>query len=162
VNDRARPMAKDEVQPLRAGDMLFIDEFEIQVRQAGADVLPESAGNAVNPLDDLLAPRTQDSGRRAPADLLGAAAPPEDVLDLLGGAPPRRAPAPSPYEKPAFAEPSRLDDLLGQNFEPPPVRQTVPSAPKSDGLEDDWFKTSLPKAPTPAPRPARPQPAPAR
>src|SRR5690606_41423847 len=37
VNDRARPLAQDEAQPLRAGDTRFVDESEIQVRSAGAE-----------------------------------------------------------------------------------------------------------------------------
>jgi type VI secretion system protein ImpI len=158
VNDRARPLAKDEAQPLRDGDMLFIDEFEIQVRQASADAVQAPAAPAAGLLDDLMSPTP---AARAPAELAGSAAP-HDVLDLLGGAPARSAPINYSSQAAPASEPSRLDDLLGQNYAPPSVQHapSPPSSSKSAGLDDDWFKTSMPKTPVPAPRPAKPQPAP--
>lgn len=164
VNDRNRPLARDEAQPLRVGDTLFIDEFEIQVKQAGAEGAAAAAPQmpAASLLDDLVAPAPD--ARRAAADLVGSSAASDDVLDLLGGAPAQPRPAaPAP---PPVRDSSRLDDLLGQNYAPPPVQHVPPPAPapspapapKAGGLDDDWFKTSLPKAPQQ--RPARPQPAP--
>ena len=86
VNDRNKPLARDEAQPLRVGDTLFIDEFEIQVKQASAEAAAPPQVPAASLLDDLVAP----APRRGAVDMAGAAAAPDDVLDLLGGPPAQR------------------------------------------------------------------------
>jgi type VI secretion system protein ImpI len=166
INDPDRVLPRNEPYPLKSGDKVFIDEFELAVT-ASAGPPAESAGGAQTTLRSA-SPAAEPMGYAA-----RPAAPPliadpmleaEDLdplrqLNARGAAssPPPRQP------EPAWNHSSSLND----HFAPAP-----PAAPSShaQAIPEDWDKTSFklqPKNPPEAPAahasaPYAGQPSPAR
>ncbi len=148
LNDAGRPLERNRIARLSAGDRIMIDDIEIQVRESDAmwanppSVEVPTAYPAMTP-----AP---------PADLPLSRGGPIDPLELLGvRAPPQRHAAP---RVPEFR--SILDDAM------PPGPAASPVQPSAE-LSDNWFGTAsiprtVPVAPPPPPgRAAPPAAAPA-
>jgi type VI secretion system protein ImpI len=141
INDRIHPLARDDAQPLRDGDRLFIDEIEIAVRFIDSGATPAEPERRAEPgprpearkdwpsvLDDLMAGGPTSS---------------VDPLALIGGG---SVPVPAP-QRPVPRQVAPIDRLVEQ-----------PVLPLSPGgyPEDDPFKTRMPKV-EPVLRP-QPQP----
>ena len=171
----------NQPQPLRNGDRLFIDQYEMIVTTQQGDppglsaasndpfaVLPASAGPSAaskTPQPSSI-PDVWDGG----LGFLETGV--VDPIDALGG---RRAAEPEPLPPVNWQQ----SPELGSHFEPPPVRAPVggspfdlldrgaeppavpPSAP-AGGIPDNWDRTNLNyregAAAKPAPRPGTPAP----
>lgn len=157
-------------RPLRSGDRLFIDQYEIRV----STVEGEAAPAAGPPIDDPFgivdaAPPSPGSFNVTPPAAVAAARPaalvPDswessgpgsdsisdtaelDPLNALGG-------AAAPVSEPPPVDWQRASPLK-DHFEPP-----APSRPPAaSGIPDNWDRSLV--APRPAPAPARSPPAPA-
>jgi type VI secretion system FHA domain protein len=174
-----------ERRPLRNGDRLFIDEYEITVGLAGATpelVRPLSAGSApigFAPEDDPFAALGPPPASRPLVDPLE---PSHDELDPLKQLSGRRpvAPVVSPPPESSWNHSPGVSD----HFSPPPVlpaipddwdkttfgrqKGTTPAAPSSTSLPggasgaipDDWDKTSFSRGKVPSTRSPAPTPRP--
>ena len=168
-------------KPLRNGDRLFIDQYEITVTATQGD--PPGAQPAS---DDPFAVLPADSGAGSAAQRPSGAIPDMwnggavadlvdtgviDPIDVLGGARANEPTAPPPVNWHGAS-------VLESHFEPPPVRQPAggspfdllepsgqgasnDSGPSAEGIPDNWDRSSLtyrePRQ-KPAPRPAKPSP----
>ena len=172
----------NQPQPLRNGDHLFIDQYEMIVTTMQGDPpgLPSASDDpfAVLPAS----PGRSSAGRNAPSGSIpdvwdgGVAA--EfvetgvlDPIDVLGG---HRAAEPDPLPPVNWQQASALEG----HFEPPPVRASsgspfdlvqpaadppaVTPPPSSAGIPDNWDRTNLNRkeaaSSRPAPRPVAPLP----
>jgi type VI secretion system protein ImpI len=161
VNVAERVLPRNEPYPLKSGDKLFIDEFELAVSvSAAAPAEPISAGShaGMRPMTEVTGP---GPGARATApSLIDAplALAPDDLdplRQLSGRAPPR--PQASPVA-PAWNHSSALAD----HFTPPPPPGAAGGA--GSAIPEDWDKTSFNRSKLPPAQPlhsAPPPPAPA-
>lgn len=167
VNNPDIVLPRNEPYPLKNGDKLFIDEFELVVTaSATRPVEPSAAPPRAVTLDELTSDRPNTRPATSLIDLPGAA---EDLdplkqLNLGGAAPP---PAPRVPE-----QPWNHSSALSDHFAPSPVAPYgAPGA--SQAIPEDWDKTSFNRAklqaspPAPPPQPPaasarRASPAPAR
>jgi type VI secretion system protein ImpI len=143
----------NEPFPLKDGDKLYLDDYELSVRVTRtAPTVAPSAPPSIDlaALDPATGPR-----ERAGASLLADLDPQDlDPLDHLGRPPPPRV-APSPQQSSLLTHGSVLTD----HFRPPPPM----SAPATGGsfIPDDWERTSMARAaqraPAPPPPPAAPR-----
>jgi type VI secretion system FHA domain protein len=151
----------NEPFPLKDGDKLFLDDYELSVRVSRT---PPSIAPAPPPSVDLAAldPITGPRDRAPVSPLMDLDPQDLDPLDHLGRAPAPRF-DPGPMQSSVLTQGSVLND----HFRPPaPV-----SAPGGGGafIPDDWERTSMARAsqrpataaPPPPPPPAPPQPPPA-
>ncbi|HEY0942634.1 MAG TPA: type VI secretion system-associated FHA domain protein TagH [Steroidobacter sp.] len=170
VNNPDIVLPRHEPYPLKSGDKVFIDEFEL--------VASASATPPVEPTAPTDAPLTAQTGRHATR----AAAPTIPLVDmpgeaedldplkqlLLGGAAPT-PPAPRVPEQPWNHSPA-----LSDHFAPSPIAPFGAPSP-AQAIPEDWDKTSFnrsklqPASPVPPPasvtasaRPTAPPPSPAR
>ena len=131
LNDAARPLERNRIVRLSAGDRIMIDDIEIQVLESDAmwERPPSADGPTVYP---SMAPAP-------PADLplsRGAAIDPLEMLGVRPPEPPRAAP-----RTPEFG--STLDEAI--------VPGAVASPQSATALPDNWFATgsrhAVPSAP---------------
>lgn len=169
VNNPDLVLPRNEPYPLKNGDKVFIDEFELVVTASATPPVEPAAApspRAGVPLDELAGGRPNTRPAASLIDLpIGA----EDLdplkqLNLAGAAPP---PAPRVPE-----QPWNHSSALSDHFAPAPVAPYgAPSA--SQAIPEDWDKTSfnksklqpappVPPAPPPQASARRPAPAPAR
>jgi len=170
VNNPDQVLPRNEPYPLKSGDKVFIDEFELAVTTSATPPV-ESAAPARSELPPIT--QTSRSTTRPPASLIDLPGGAEDLdplaqLNLGGAAPP---PAPRVPEQSWNHSPS-----LSDHFAPTPIAPFgAPGA--SQAIPEDWNKTSFnksklqpappvpPQAPAASPRavppaPARPAPMP--
>lgn len=141
---------KLERRPLKHGDHLFIDEYEIRVALdgVGAEAVPgaNAAGRAFVPADDPfgLAPRSESQVLAVP---LGSSSEELDPLRHLGA---RGGPAAvtSPRQDSGWNHTPGVSD----HFAPPPVAPAAAGGP-SQIIPDDWNLTTFGRGKAPQPPP---------
>lgn len=150
VNNPDVVIPRNEPYPLKSGDKLFIDDFELSVvSSATAPEEPPAARAA--PVGALRgAPEITGPGARPALPPLGVLPQAPEDLDPLkqlsaGSVAPQRAPRPV---EPAWNHTSSLSD----HFTPPPV--TAPA----QAIPEDWDKTSFNRSKLLPPTPAAPPP----
>lgn len=166
VNNPDLVLPRNEPYPLKNGDKVFIDEFELVVTTSATPPVEAAAPAARTELPP--AAHTSRPSTRSPASLIDLPGGAEDLDPLkqlnLGGATP--PPAPRVPEQSWNHSPS-----LSDHFAPTPIAPFgAPGA--SQAIPEDWNKTSFNKAnlqPAPPVPPSRPAassrpvpPAPAR
>ncbi|MEJ0035900.1 MAG: type VI secretion system-associated FHA domain protein TagH [Gammaproteobacteria bacterium] len=151
INDPDRVLPRNEPYPLKTGDKVFIDEYEVTVT-ASATAPAEPAARA--PERESVRPMAESTGPGARAPLVGGASEPAEDLDplrkLTGGAPaqPRTQ---RPVES-SWNHSSSLQD----HFTPPPV--PPPAAASGNVIPENWDRTSFDRSklqPAAAPPPQR-------
>jgi type VI secretion system FHA domain protein len=165
IGSPENPIPNHQPRPLRAGDRLFIDEYEIRVSagheraaatadriipedpfgivDAAAPGPPAAGGMSARPS----APRVPEGWPAQPTGAVDETAE-HDPLAVLGGAT-REEPAPAPVN---LQQSSPLSD----HFEPPVPRPVAPAIPLDP---NDWDRSVIvsPRlAPQPGPRPRQP------
>jgi type VI secretion system protein ImpI len=166
VNNPELVLPRNEPYPLKNGDTVFIDEFELVVTTSAAPPVESAAPSARTELPPVT--QTSRVNPRSPAsliDLPGAAEDLDPLKQLMGG---------GTVSTPALRVPEQSwnhSSSLSDHFSPTPIAPFgAPGA--SQAIPEDWDKTSFNKSklqPTPPPPPpppaasARPvAPAPAR
>jgi type VI secretion system protein ImpI len=130
LNDAGRPLERNRIARLSAGDRIMIDDIEIQVLES--DAMWASAPS-------VEAPTVYPEMKTAPlADVPLSRGGPIDPLELLGV----RVPAPR-HAAPRMPE---LGSILDEAMTPGAVASPVQASP---ALPDNWFGTAA--APRPAP-----------
>jgi type VI secretion system FHA domain protein len=145
LNDTARPLERNKIARLAAGDRITIDDIEIRVfdSEAMPAMAPHSAEHAGYP----------PPPGPPPIDLKFSAGAAVDPMELLGGA---RTPDPR-HAAPAAPRVPNLGSILDEAMVP--SRPANP--PAAPALPDNWFAAPAAARPTPgASRPAAPSPAP--
>ena len=153
INDPDRVLPRNEPYPLKTGDKVYIDEYEVAVTaSAAAPAEPAAraaARDSVRPVVESTSP-----GARGTAQIVGSSGESADDLDplrkLTGGA----APTPRP-QRPVESSWNHTSSL-SDHFTPPPV----PPAAADNVIPENWDRTSFdrsklqpapPKAPAPKP-----------
>jgi len=158
INDPDRVLPRNEPYPLKSGDKVFIDEYEVAVTaSASAPAEPErAAAPAGRPLGDMPA----QAGRPAPPLISGSDESLEDLdplRKLVGGG---TAPGAAASARPAA--PRTVDPAW--NHSPSLQDQFTPPAPAAANvIPENWDRTSFDRSklqPPPAPAQAAPQSAP--
>jgi type VI secretion system protein ImpI len=145
LNDAARPLERNKIARLAAGDRFMIDDIEIRVfdseaMPARASSAPEHTGYPPPP-------------GPPPIDLKFAAGAAVDPMELLGGAPA----ADARHRAPAAPRIPNLGSILDEAMVP----GRAASPPAAPALPDNWFAAPAAARPTPGmPRPPPPSPAP--
>lgn len=165
VNNPDLVLPRNEPYPLKNGDKVFIDEFELIVTTSATPPVESAAAPAHTELPP--AAQTSRPNTRSPAPLIDLPGGAEDLdplkqLNLGGTTPPQ---APRLPEQSWNHSPS-----LSDHFAPAPIAPFgAPGA--SQAIPEDWDKTSFnksklqpappvpPQAPAASPRPAPPAPA---
>ncbi|MEJ1963372.1 MAG: FHA domain-containing protein [Gammaproteobacteria bacterium] len=149
INDPDRVLPRNEPYPLKTGDRIFIDEYEVAVTaSATAPAEPavrEGGREAGRPVAEAT-----DPGARPGASILGNRSESAEDLDplrkLVGGGtvppPPQRAVEPAWNHSPS----------LSDQFTPPAVAQ----APAASVIPENWDRTSFDRSKL---QPSAPQPA---
>ena len=170
INNPEVVLPRNEPYPLKSGDKIFIDEYEIGATVSAA--APAEPAPAQQPDRVALRPGSEATGPgdRSAAPLFVASDDSAEDLDplrkLLGGeASPPRAPA-SQSRQPGPSEGSwNHSSSLADHFAPPPAA-TVPGGAGAAGpasvIPENWDRTSFDRSklrPTrPSPTPTPPQP----
>ena len=169
VNNPELVLPRNEPYPLKNGDKVFIDEFELVVTTSATPPVESSAApaRAAAPLDLPMGNRTEARPSASLIDLPQA----EDLDPLkqlnLGGVAPATAPR-------IPEQPWNHSSALSDHFAPTPIAPFgAPGA--SQAIPEDWDKTSFNRAklqpappappamsPAASARPVTPAPAPAR
>ena len=155
INDPDRVLPRNEPYPLKTGDKVFIDEYEVAVT-ASATMPAEPTARA--PAREPVRPVAESTGPGARAPLVGTSAESAEDLDplskLTGGAAlqPR---AQRPVES-SWNHSSSLQD----HFTPPAV---PPPAASGNAIPENWDRTSFDRSKLQpvAPPPVQPPRAPA-
>jgi type VI secretion system protein ImpI len=165
VNKPDIDLQLNEPFPLKEGDRLFIDEYEIAVRLSSRRPAAEAApaSQVAEPFDPMTGPR--ERGGQLPPSLLE-----EDLgdLDPLGrlGSPRQRAPEYG--SAPGYGHAGHQPDsaplggilshgsVLTDNFRAPELRGVPEAPPAANFIPDNWDRTSFtqfgkPPAAAPAP-----------
>jgi type VI secretion system protein ImpI len=164
INDPDRVLPRNEPYPLKTGDKVFIDEYEVAVTaSATAPVEPSASASARGPARPT-AEFTGPGSRAAPPILSAAGESAEDLdpLRKLSGGAAAAPPRPQRPVDSAWNHSSSLQD----HFTPPPPLPTQPAA--SQVIPENWDRTSFdrsklqpPAVQAPPPQPVRPPAAPA-
>jgi len=128
VNAPQSMLPQLERRALKAGDRLFIDEFEISVRLSSGAVLDESP--AANPFMSLPPPAVEAHSESG-----------DDNLDPLKGLAGGSSLNTAPRHEPAWNHSSSLAD----HFTPPPIAPLAPAAPSAMPIAEDWNQTEFKK-----------------
>jgi type VI secretion system FHA domain protein len=161
INDPDRVLPRNEPYPLKTGDRVYIDEYEVAVT-ASATAPAEPAARVVKePV--RVAVESTSPPLRSPAPIVGSPEDSADDLDplrkLTGGAQARIS-RPDPPVSSAWNHTSSLAD----HFTPP----AAPTTTASSAIPENWDRTSfdrsklqppVPSAPAYAPPPSAHQPA---
>src|SRR5512146_1991967 len=159
INDPERVLPRNEPYPLRSGDKVFIDEYELVV-----------SASATAPVEAAPRPAARPSMPNAPearqgAVLVGSPAESAEDLDplrnLTGGA---AAPPPSRPRQQVDASWNHTSSL-SDHFTPPPAPAAAPGAQRgANVIPENWDRTSFDRSklqpPEPTPQRAAPQPPP--
>ena len=160
INDPERVLPRNEPYPLKAGDKVFIDEYELVVSTSAAPPAPIEAGArpAARATTPVASEPLSTDPRLGPA-IVGNPAESAEDLDplrkLTGGAttPPSR---PQRMPDASWNHTSSLSD----HFSPPPAPAAPPpSHGAASVIPENWDRTSFdrsklqPPSPTPPPAP---------
>jgi type VI secretion system protein ImpI len=140
INDPDRVLPRNEPYPLKTGDKVFIDEYEVAVTASAAAPVPAPA--------EPVRSAPPVSPRATPAPLISDAAEDLDPLRNLTGAPATPPRAARPAEG-SWNHSSSLSD----HFAPPPV-PPASSASATNTIPENWDRTSFDRSklqPAPAP-----------
>jgi type VI secretion system protein ImpI len=159
INDPERVLPRNEPYPLKSGDKVFIDEYELVVSASATAPVEAAARPAVRPS----MPDAPDA--RQGAALVGAHAESAEDLDplrnLTGGA------AAAPPSRPRQQVDSSWNHTssLSDHFTPPPAPAAAPPAQRGGNvIPENWDRTSFDRSklqpPEPTPQRAAPPPAP--
>jgi len=162
INDPDRVLPRNEPYPLKTGDKVFIDEYEVAVT-ASATAPVEPAARAPAREATRAIPESTTPGARAP--LVGASSESAEDLDplrsLSGGA------AAQPRAQRPVESSWNHSSSLQDHFAPPPVAPQAPTSSSSSSvIPENWDRTSFdrsklqPAAPPPAQPPRAPVSAP--
>jgi len=168
INDPDRVLPRNEPYPLKTGDKIFIDEYEVAVTTSQTPPAEPAARAAPRGGSQEPAEAT-NPGARQGGPIIGTPGESADDLDPLrkltgGGAPPPARQAP-----PRPVESWNHSSSLADHFTPPPPAAPSAPPPSAGGgnvIPENWDRTSFdqsklqPRAPTPPPASARPAPAP--
>src|SRR5690242_6395812 len=169
INNPEVVLPRNEPYPLKSGDKVFIDEYEVAVT-ASTTAPPEPAvARQPERTSARPAPGTPAQGPRVP--LFDASDEPAEDLDplrkLVGGGGPSaaraREAAPSPSQSPSWNHSSSLAD----HFTPPAAAPSAPPAAAANVIPENWDRTTFDRsklqqqsAQTYAPPPSQPPHAP--
>ncbi len=152
INDPDRVLPRNEPYPLKTGDKIFIDEYELAVATSATAPAEPAARAAPRPAPESSQPPARQ-GASSMGIPLGPAENAEDLdpLRKLSGAspPPRQASRP--------AESWNHSSSLADHFTPP-AAAAIPPAPSGGGgnvIPENWDRTSFDQSKL---RPAAPQP----
>jgi type VI secretion system protein ImpI len=159
INDPERVLPRNEPYPLKSGDKVFIDEYELVVSASATAPVEAAARPAVRPA----MPDAPDA--RQGAALVGSQAESAEDLDplrnLTGGA------AAAPPSRPRQQVDSSWNHTssLSDHFTPPPAPAAAPPAQRGGNvIPENWDRTSFDRSklqpPEPTPQRAAPPPAP--
>jgi type VI secretion system protein ImpI len=151
LNESTRPLERNRVARLSAGDRIMIDDIEIRVLDTGP--LTAEAGTAF-----AAYPATPTASLVPPIDLPLSHGGSVDPLELVGVArpPDPRHPAPAVPRMPDLG--SILDDAMAPGgVRSPPARPVAAAAP---ALPDNWFAPPAAARPVPVAPPGRHAPPP--
>jgi type VI secretion system protein ImpI len=176
INNPEVVLPRNEPYPLKSGDKIFIDEYEIGATVSAA--APAEPASARQP--DRVALRSgaeaTGPGDRSAAPLFVASDDSAEDLDPLrkllgGGSSPPRAPTPQ-SRQPGPAEGSwNHSSSLADHFAPPPATTVPGAAGPASVIPENWDRTSFDRSklrPTPPsqtptpPQPPTPKPVPPR
>ena len=136
INDPDRVLPRNEPYPLKTGDKIYIDEYEVAVTAsaaAPAEPAPRPATReTVRPVAESTSP-----GPRSSSPIIGTAGDSADDLDplrKLTGSPPPPARPQRPVES-SWNHTSSLSD----HFAPPPA----PAAAADNVIPENWDRTSF-------------------
>lgn len=169
VNNPENVLPRNEPYPLKSGDKVFIDEFELVVTASATPPVEPSAAPART--EAPLAAQTSRPNTRQSASLIDLRGEAEDLDPLkqlnLGGATPPTAPR-------VPEQPWNHSSALSDHFAPSPIAP-FGSPGASQAIPEDWDRTSFnraklqPAPPMPPPvsaaasaRPVAPAPVPVR
>jgi len=168
INDPERVLPRNEPYPLKSGDKVFIDEYEVVVSASAAPPAEPAARTTVR---DAMPPAAAEptGGNGARGSILGGvsseSAEDLDPLRKLTGA---AAPA-QRSQRPAPESSWNHSSSLADHFAPPPVPTAAPASPANPNvIPENWDRTSFdrsklqPAAPptsVPPAHAARPTPA---
>jgi len=171
INDPDRVLPRNEPYPLKTGDKIFIDEYEVVVTASATPPAEPAARAAPRGAPEAHAESTNPGGRQG-GPIIGTPNESADDLDPLrkltgGGAP--AAPSRQPQRP---VESWNHSSSLADHFTPPPPAAPQAPAPSSGGgggnvIPENWDRTSFaqsklqPRAPAqpPAPPPQAARPA---
>ena len=150
INDPDRVLPRNEPYPLKTGDKVYIDEYEVAVT-ASAALPAEPAPRAATRESARPVVESTSPGARSSAAIVGAPSESADDLDplrkLTGSAPPPSRPQRPPES--SWNHSSSLSD----HFTPPPA----PLAAADNVIPENWDRTSFDRSKL---QPAPPQPPP--
>lgn len=153
VNDRSRPLDRNRIVRLSAGDRILIDDIEILVSEVEAEQVPPAA--------EIPATTTAEPISAADPFGIGGGSDAGDVMELLGGGQAKAGEAKAGHrrEEALFPENhSALDSLMDFSSSAETSRTPQPQAASS---EDRWWEEGAGAKPaTPTPRPGRAVPRP--
>jgi type VI secretion system protein ImpI len=159
INDPERVLPRNEPYPLKSGDKVFIDEYELVV-----------SASATAPVEAAPRPAARPSMPDAPdarqgAALVGSHAESAEDLDplrnLTGGA----AAVPPPRARQQVDASWNHTSSLSDHFTPPPAPAAAPPAQRGGNvIPENWDRTSFDRSklqpPEPTPQRSAPPPAP--
>jgi len=153
INDPDRVLPRNEPYPLKTGDKVFIDEYEVAVTAS-------AAAPAAAPIEPARPAAPAATSRAPPAPLLPESVEDLDPLRKLMGAP--AAPA---RANPPAASSWNHSSSLSDHFTPPAPPQASPPPPSvSNTIPENWDRTSFDRSklqPAPPAAPAAPARTPA-
>ncbi len=156
VNKPEIDLSLNEPFPLKEGDRLFIDEYEIAVRLSATRPAVTVAAPVSGVAEQFDATGSRDPGVPLSPLLLDQEFVSLDPLKGLGG------PGHRPVESAPFGGILSHGSALNDSFRAPQLRGVVEPPPGGNFIPDNWDRTSLPQfGKPPAVQPAPPsQPAP--
>jgi type VI secretion system protein ImpI len=162
INDSERVLPRNEPYPLRSGDKVFIDEYELVVSASATAPAPAEAAPRPAARPPAADPVAADP--RHGASLVGGPGESAEDLDplrkLTGGGAPSAASRPRQQVDASWNHTSSLSD----HFTPPPAPAAPPPAARgANVIPENWDRTSFDRSklqPSELPSPAPPPPAP--
>jgi type VI secretion system protein ImpI len=159
INDPDRVLPRNEPYPLKTGDKIFIDEYEVAVTTSPTPPAEPAARAAPRGAPEFPAEST-NPGARGGGPIISAPNESADDLDplrkLTGGS----APPPPQRQAPRPVESWNHSSSLADHFAPPPPTASHAPPPAAGGgnvIPENWDRTSFdqsklqPRAPAPPP-----------
>ncbi len=159
INDPERVLPRNEPYPLKSGDKVFIDEYEVLVSAStAAPAEPAARAPARDALPPAAAEPTGGNGQRG-GSLVGSPGESAEDLDPLRNLTGAVAPAQRP-QRPLAESSWNHSSSLADHFTPPPVTAAAPTGAGSlNEIPEHWDRTSFDRSklqPAAAPIPAPP------